>query len=45
MDGQVEHAYCTIEQVVQCLLVKLGIGHDNWVELLPSVEFDINASV
>ena len=29
IDGQVEYAHFTIEQVVQYLLVELGVGYDN----------------
>ena len=44
-DGQFEHAHHTMDKAVQCLLVELGARHDNWVKLLPFVEFAINANV
>ena len=45
MDGQVEYAHLTIERVIQCLLVELGVGHDNWVQFIPFVKLAINTIV
>ena len=41
MDGQVECAYCTIEQVIQFPLEELGVGHNKCIEFLPFVDFAI----
>ena len=44
-DGQVERVHCTIEQTLMCLLIELNLEQNRWVEVVPFVEFAINASV